>query len=122
MPFGCESVDLRESTQVEIVGIEALTRLPARPLDFGLTQLGLDCTDYPARHMVLKLEYVFQRTVEAIGPDMRAGTGVYKLTGDAHPMARFPHRTFEHVAHAQFARHLFHIDGFALYVRLCPCT
>ena len=41
---------------------------------------------------------------------MGTGRGVYQLTGDAHPVAGLAHAAFEHVAHAQFARHLLHVD------------
>src|SRR5271165_1900610 len=34
--------------------------------------------------------------------------------GDADPVAALAHRAFEHVAHAELAPDLFHIDGLAL--------
>ena len=63
------------------------------------------------RHLVLKLEDVFERAVEAIGPEMRAGDRIDQLRGDAHPVAALAHRAFEHVAHAEFAADLLHVDG-----------
>jgi hypothetical protein len=45
---------------------------------------------------------------------MGAGRRVDELAGDAHAVAGFPDRAFEHVTHAQFARQLLHIDGPAL--------
>src|SRR5207244_5979560 len=63
---------------------------------------------------VLELEHCFARAVEAIGPQMRAARGVDQLRGDAHSAARLADRAFEHIADAQFAPDLLHIDGLAL--------
>jgi len=63
--------------------------------------------------LVLQFEDVVERAVEAVGPDMRAARRVDQLGGDAHPVGGFAHRAFEHIAHAQLARHLLHIDGLA---------
>ena len=40
-----------------------------------------------------------------------AGRRVDQLAGDAHPAAGLAHAAFEHVAHAQFAADLLHVDG-----------
>ena len=45
---------------------------------------------------------------------MRVGERIDQLRGDAHPVATFAHRAFEHVAHPQFAPDPLHIDGLAL--------
>ena len=45
---------------------------------------------------------------------MRAGRRVDQLRADAHPVPSFANRTFEDIAHAQFAADLFHIDRLAL--------
>ena len=63
---------------------------------------------------ILQVEDVVEAAVEAVGPHMRAGRGVDQLAGDADPGAGLPDRAFEHVAHAQLARHLPHIDSLAL--------
>ena len=55
-----------------------------------------------------------RRAVEAVGPEVRTGRRVDQLAGDAHPVAGLPDRAFEHVAHAQLAGHLPHIDRLAL--------
>ena len=66
-------MNLRECAQVKIVCIEALDWLARRPIDLRLGQLGFDCTDNTRRHLILQFEDVVERTVEAVGPDMRAG-------------------------------------------------
>ena len=62
----------------------------------------------------MKLEHVFDQAIEAVGPQMRAGFGVDQLRGDAHAVAALAHRTFEDIAHSEFAAHLLHVDGAAL--------
>ena len=52
--------------------------------------------------------------VEAIGPEMRAGHGIDQLAGDPHPAAGLAHAALEHVAHAELAADLLHVDGAAL--------
>jgi hypothetical protein len=41
---------------------------------------------------------------------MCSGVGLDQLRSDAHPLTGFAHRAFEHVAHAQLASDLFHVD------------
>jgi hypothetical protein len=41
---------------------------------------------------VLQLDDIFQRAVEAAGPEMRAGQGIDQLPGDAHLRSGFAHR------------------------------
>src|SRR5439155_3575068 len=45
---------------------------------------------------------------------MRTGFGVDQLRRDAHPATAFAHRSFEDVAHAEFAPDLFHLNRTAL--------
>jgi hypothetical protein len=45
--------------------------------------------------LVLEVEDIFERAVEPIGPEMRAGERIDQLRGDAHAIARFAHRAFE---------------------------
>src|SRR6516164_2854380 len=99
---------------MQIVGVEAIGRLADCAFDLGRPELGLDRTDDAARDLVLQFEDIVEGAVKAVGPDMRAARCVDELAGDAHAAAGFTYRTFEDVAHAQFARHLLNIDGPAL--------
>ena len=45
---------------------------------------------------------------------MRSGCGVDELPGDAHAIAGLAHAAFEHVAHAELAADLLHVDRPAL--------
>ena len=53
-----EFAELREGTQIKVVGVQALGRFAACTLDLGLAQLRLDCADNTARHLVLEVEDV----------------------------------------------------------------
>jgi len=73
--------------------------------------------DHPGdadRDLILKVEDVLQRAVKAVGPQMRAAQCIDQLRGNSHPASRFAHRAFEHIADAEFAADLFHIDRLTL--------
>src|SRR6516164_4926991 len=101
-------------TQVEIVGSEVGRRATARPRGFGRLQRRLDDAGDARSDLVLKLEDIFQRAVEMIRPQMRPGARVDQLAGDADPIAALAYRALEHVADAQFAADLLHVDVLAL--------
>jgi hypothetical protein len=61
-------------------------------------RMGLDNAGDARRHPVLKVELIFQRTVKAVGPQMRPTECIDQLRGDAHATACFAHRAFEDIA------------------------
>jgi hypothetical protein len=61
-----------QAAQEAIIRIEALCGFVFRPFDFGLIELGCNCTDHLGRNLILKLEDVLQCFVESVGPDMSA--------------------------------------------------
>jgi len=79
-----------------------------------LPQLWFDRAGDAGRDLILQLENVVERGVEAVGPDVSAGRRVDQLPADTHPVGGFAHAAFEHVAHAELLRHLLHIDRLAL--------
>jgi hypothetical protein len=89
-------------------------RVVCRPLGraagLGRFQGRLDDAGNADRHLVLKLEDVFQETVEPVGPEMRAGRRVDQLRADAHAAAGLSHRAFEDIAHTQFTPDLLHVE------------
>ena len=91
-----------------------MRRSPCGPAHLGGFQRRLDDPRDADRHLVLEIEHVFERAVEAVGPEMRAGRGIDQLRGDAHALAGLAHRAFEHVAHAEFAPDLLHVDRLPL--------
>ena len=60
--------------------------------------------------LVLHSKNIGEIAVVALGPHMVAGSRLYQLRSDADPIAGLAHATFEHVAHAELASDLFHID------------
>ena len=83
---------VREGAQVEVVGGQIMGRSGGRAADLGGLQRRFDDADNAYRHLVLKLEHVFERAVEPVGPKMRAGEGIDQLRGDAHPVPALAHR------------------------------
>src|SRR6516162_6542895 len=49
-----------------------------------------------------------------VSPQMRAGTRLNQLAGNANPVTRLAYAPLENVAHAKVTADLFHVDGFAL--------
>src|SRR5207245_10209930 len=70
------------------------------------------------RDLVLQVEHIFERTVEAVRPKMRSVRRVDQLGGDAHVTPRFAHRAFEDVAHPSSRPTCFTSTGWPLYVKL----
>ena len=73
---------------------------PARSI--SALQFGLDRAGDAGRDLVLQIEDIVERAVEAVGPEMTAAARVNQLPGDAYPVAGLPHRAFEDVADAQY--------------------
>src|SRR5215469_5297446 len=77
----------RQSAQIEVIGIEAVRPLAPRAFDLALTERRLDDAGDADRDFVLEVEDVFERAVEAVGPEMRAAGRINQLRGDAHPVS-----------------------------------
>ena len=65
-------VGVRQRPEIEIVGVEPVGPLAARPLDLGAPQRRLDRADDALGQPVLQVEDVFDRALELVGPDMGA--------------------------------------------------
>ena len=61
--------------------------------------------------LVLEVEEVVDDAVIGIGPEMRAACRIDELRGDAHAVAGLAQAALEHVADAELARDLAHVDG-----------
>jgi hypothetical protein len=72
-------MQLRQRAQVEVIGAEAFGRLAAGALDLRLPQARFDRANDARGNLVLKLEDIVERAVEAVGPDMGAGRRVDQL-------------------------------------------
>src|SRR5207248_9805074 len=80
-------VNPRQRTQIEVVGVEAFGRLSRGALDLRTTQLGFDRASNARCDLILQLENVVERAVEAVSPDMGSRRRVYQLPCDAHTVA-----------------------------------
>src|SRR6202040_1439756 len=70
----------RQSTQIEIVGGEIVRRATRGATGLGGLQSRLNHPCDTNCDLILKLEHVLQRAVEAVGPEMRASYGINQLT------------------------------------------
>src|ERR1051326_3395719 len=104
----------RIRSQVEIVRGQIGGRTIGRASSLGGLQCRFDNAGNAGSHFVLKIEHVFERAVEPVSPEMRAGIIVNQLAGDAHAITRLAHRAFEHVSYAQFAPDPLYVDRLAL--------
>jgi len=78
--------------QVEVVGGQVGGRAANRTGGLGGLQRWLDHAGDAGGHLVLQVENIFQRAIEAVGPQMHAGGHVDQLPGDAHTLPRLAHR------------------------------
>ena len=88
--------------------------LPAGPESLLGVEMRLDRGHDLLGDVVLHREDVVQLAVVLLGPDVLAAPGVDQLAGDAQPPAGRAHAALQHVAHAEVARDLAHVDRAAL--------
>src|SRR5690348_18177184 len=98
------------SSHIGLIGVEIVGWLGLRPLALCLFEFRENGSDDAGRHLVLQIEDVGQRAVEPVRPDVDARRGDYELPCDAHPAARLASAALQHVAHAELAAYLLHID------------
>src|SRR5829696_455356 len=107
-------MDTCHAAQEVVIGIQALGRLMPGPFDFGLFQLGSDRANDTRSYLILQGEYIPEFTFESVRPEMRAGSRIDKLTGDAHLAACFTDAAFQDVAHPELTPDVLHIDESAV--------
>src|SRR6516164_4792716 len=101
----------RQGTQIEIVGSKVARRPICRTADLSGLKGRFDDARYADCYFVLQFEDVFERTVEVVGPEMRAGYGVDQLSGDANPLTRSANASFQNISDTEFPSDLLHVDG-----------
>jgi hypothetical protein len=84
-----------QRTQIKVVGSQVIAREAGRPRGLGGLQCGLDHPGNADRYLVLKFEHVFERAIEAAGPEMRAALRVDQLRGNADPAPALAHQSLE---------------------------
>src|SRR6202035_783041 len=75
--------------------------------------LDLEGSDDLLCEFVLHGKDIRKIAIKALGPDVRAARGIDELTSNAHSVARLADAAFQHVAHAEFAADLLHVDWLA---------
>src|SRR5436190_11046498 len=75
--FRCRYVDVRNSAQNKVVGVEIVRPFTLDALDFRIAQTWLDCTYHAQRDFVLQRENVVESAVVALRPKMNAGFGLH---------------------------------------------
>ena len=96
------------------MGVHVLGAATGDPCFFGRAQLNLERSNDLLREFVLHGEDIREVAIKAVGPDVCAARSIDKLAGNAHPVARLADTAFQHVAHAEFAADLLHVDRLAL--------
>ena len=78
----------RQCAQQIVIRVEAGRGLAPRALDLRPTQRRLKRAHHALCDAVLKIEYVLEPPIEAVGPQMRARDGIDKLGGDPDAVNR----------------------------------
>jgi hypothetical protein len=113
-------IEVTQCPQIEVERGEIAGRPLGRARGLCCLQFRLDNAGDAGGYFVLEVEHVFEEAVEAVGPEMRAGTCVDQLRGDTHATPRFAHRAFEDIAHTQLAADLVDVEwlGFVCKARI----
>ena len=89
-------------------------RLQKCPLDLGLVDVSHQDRRNGAHDLVLNDEDIVELPVVALCPAMGSSHSVDELGIDAHTVTTPANAAFQHIAHAQFAPDLPHVDRLAL--------
>ena len=89
--------NMRKGPKVQVISRQIAGRAFRRPPDLRGLQGRLDDTGDADGDLVLQLEHVFERAVEAIGLKMGAGLRFDQLSGNADARAGLSHGTFEQI-------------------------
>ena len=111
--FGEEAL-LPQGANIVVVSLRVVGHLTRQPVLLGRRQFDPKCRDDPRPDLVLKVEDVGRIAVVAFRPEVDAGLGVDQLGVDADAPAGLAHAALDHVAHAELAGHLAHVERLAL--------
>src|SRR5262245_19916907 len=70
--------------------------------------------DNRAHHIILNGKDILEVTIVVLGPAMRTRGSIDQLRGNSNAVAAAPYAAFQHIAYAQFASYLPHIDRLVL--------
>ena len=97
---GHDRPEIRQCTKIKIVSPEALWPLAPRAFNLCSLNAWLNDADDSVRDLVLQIEYVLQRAVEFVSPDVRTALSLYQLACNAHAITCLAHTPPQDVAHA----------------------
>src|SRR5262245_19438439 len=104
-------MSVRQRTQIQVISVEAVWPLAARPVDLGAADGRLDCSDNLLRQLVLQIEDVRRSAVKFARPDMACRCAIDELSVDANSIAGSPHAAFQQIANPQLLGHPANISG-----------
>ena len=105
-----ETIELRESPQHAVIGLQAVWPLAERSSELRLAHLGHDGAGDPRRDLVLQGEQILGDAVEMASPHHRAARCLGKLDGHAQPGSGPANAAEQGVPDAELAADLAHID------------
>jgi len=112
--LGAGFTEMPQTSLIGAPGVEAARWLAQGAVQLGVANRWGNGDRHRLGEFVLYRENVSEIAVVALGPDMFAGLGFDHLRGDANAIAELAQTPFEHIAHAELAPDLLHIDGAAL--------
>ena len=95
-------------------GIQIFWRLVDGEFAFGRAQFRFQRPSNGLRHLILEIKHILHFPIVPFRPNMVAGAGINQLRGDAHPVPRFAHTAFQHIAYPKVACDLFNVDRLSL--------
>ena len=85
----CRNIDLMNTAEIQIIGIQIVGRLRPGTHGFGAPKARFDGSDNAIGNAVLQLENVVECALKSISPDMAARRRLDQLPGDpTRPPAR----------------------------------
>ena len=94
-------------------GVDAPGRLSHRALPLSVVDRWSNRYRHRLGDLVLYREDVGEIAIVPLRPDVIPGLGLDELRGDADTITGLAHAAFEHIAHAELAPDLLHLDGLA---------
>src|SRR5262245_36570710 len=93
-----------------IVGSEVFGWLALGQLNFGPFECRQNCANDVDGYLVLKIKNILKRTIEPVGPDMRATVRVDELSSDANARHCLADAAFQHVANTKLSTNLSYVE------------
>jgi hypothetical protein len=106
-----DAADAVPTLKHKIVGVHALGRLALGNLEVFVPDLGDEPRGNCLGDLVLDREYVLERPVVALRPDVGSRGNLDELGRHAHLLARLLHAAFEDIVNSEFMAHPLEVHG-----------